>query len=279
MSEMTREQDGTIVNCRNVTLIRDSKPILQHIDWQVRPGEHWTIAGLNGSGKTTLLNMINGYIWPTYGTISVLGKPFGTVDLRQLRRSIGWVSSHLQEQLPGGETGLRIVLSGKFASHGLYEQPTEDDVARAYGIMDELGCRHVADRPYRTCSQGEKQRLLIARALMASPALLILDEPCNGLDLFAREQLLQSITRLGGQVNYRSGKQGNSTSPTLLYVTHYLEEIMPIFRHTLLLREGQVFFAGPTQEALQTERLQQFFGVSVEVTWRDGRPWIQIPGK
>lgn len=154
------------------------------------------LLGLNGSGKTTLLNMINGYIWPTQGTVSVLGHRFGQVDLRDLRKLIGCVSSSLQEKLYGSDKTQLVVISGKYATIGLYEQLSEEDTSRAEALMRTLGCGHLWDREFRTCSQGEKQKVLIARALMADPQILILDEPCNGLDLFSRERLLDSIHEL-----------------------------------------------------------------------------------
>ena len=254
-----------IIELRRVSWVRKERTILSEIDWTVAEGEHWAIFGLNGSGKTTLLNLINGYIWPSTGSVRVLGKPFGGMDLREMRKSIGWVSSHLQEQLPPGETGLRIVLSGSDASLGLYRVASEGEEQKATMLMERLGCGHLADRPYRICSQGEKQRLLICRALMASPRILILDEPCNGLDLIARERLLADLQELAGQQHL-----------TLLYVTHYVEEILPCFEHVLLLSEGKIFASGRTEEIIRSEVMSRFFGIAVEVEWHRQRPWITL---
>ncbi len=184
-----------VIQINNASLKRDDTFILKNINWSVKPGQHWAIVGLNGSGKTTLLNIINGYIWPTSGEISVLGNKFGQCDLRQLRKSIGWVSSSLQERLYGDETAQEIVLSGKHASIGLYVQPDHQDIALALGLLEQMGCSSLANQPYKTLSQGEKQKILIARALISSPQLLILDEPCTGLDLFAREQFLDTVEK------------------------------------------------------------------------------------
>ncbi|UUZ84416.1 ABC transporter ATP-binding protein [Paenibacillus sp. P26] len=211
-----------IIDVRQVSYRRDNKMLLRDVSWQVRPQEHWAILGLNGSGKTTPLNMINGYIWPTEGSIQVLGETFGETDLRELRKSIGWVSSSLQDKLYGTDKSQYVVLSGKFATLRLFDDVEQEDLEQAEEYMRRLGCLHLWDHPYQTCSQGEKQKLLIARALMASPKLLILDEPCNGLDIFSREQLLASIGEWASRKD----------TPTVLLVTHHTEEILPLFGHT-----------------------------------------------
>jgi iron complex transport system ATP-binding protein len=256
-----------IIDIKNVSWKRENKYIVKDITWSVKPGEHWVIMGLNGSGKTSLLNIINGYMWPTKGEVSVLGKKFGEYDLRKLRQSIGWVSSSMHEKLYKNETVENIVLSGKVASMGLlYEKPEIEDYQRAYELLDQMGCSGKEKRVYESLSQGEKQRVLIARALMASPELLILDEPATGLDIFAREQLLERIQEMGSQPN----------GPTLLYVTHHIEEIVPVFQHVLLLKEGQIYGAGETKELMTAEKLSTFFGTEVDVTWRNKRAWMQM---
>jgi len=255
-----------IIDIEGVTWKRGNLTLLNDIHWRVRRNEHWALLGLNGSGKTTLLNMINGYFWPTKGKVAVLNHTFGEVDLRELRQSIGWVSSSLQEKLYGSDRTQYVVISGKFASIGLYENPLPDDFARAEALMDALGCLHLWDREYRTCSQGEKQKLLIARALMADPKLLILDEPCNGLDLFSRERLLASIHDLTRRDN----------APTMIYVTHHTEEILPAFGHTLLLRRGEVFGHGETRDVMNTSMLSDFFEAPVAVEQHDDRFYVRL---
>ncbi|QAY66283.1 ABC transporter ATP-binding protein [Paenibacillus protaetiae] len=255
-----------VIDIRNVSWERGENTILKEMNWQVQPGEHWCLLGLNGSGKTTLLNMINGYIWPTRGEISILGNKFGETDLRELRKKIGWVSTALQQKLYGSETGLKIALSGKFASIGLYEQIEESDELQAEAIMDQLGCSFLKNRTYQTMSQGERQRILIARALMAKPSLLILDEPCTGLDIFAREQLLGMIHSVAAQPD----------APTIVYVTHHVEEILPVFSHTLLIKKGEVYEAGQTKDVLTSGRMSRFFDVPVEIEQKDGRHWLYV---
>lgn len=255
-----------VIEMKHIYWSRNNKAILKDINWQVRKGEHWAVLGLNGSGKSTILNIINGYIWPSKGQISVLGHPFGKVDLRELRKSIGWVSSSLQEKLYSGIATQDVVISGKFASIGLYDQPTEEDHERATSLMHDLSCFHLYDRVYDSCSQGEKQKILIARALMASPQLLILDEPCNGLDFISRESLLESINQIAIGEN----------APTILLVTHHVEEITPVFNRTLLIRNGQVFAKGTTKELLNRERLSEFFNTPIDVKWKNERAWLSI---
>ncbi|MDQ0111686.1 ABC transporter ATP-binding protein [Paenibacillus harenae] len=255
-----------VIDINGVSWDRGDKTILREIDWEVQEGEHWCLLGLNGSGKTTLLNMINGYIWPTAGQMAVLGKKFGEFDLRELRKSIGWVSTSLQQKLHGSETAFKIVLSGKFATIGLYDHADEADSQKAEALMRSLGCAALMQRTYDTLSQGERQRVLIARALMASPKLLILDEPCTGLDVFAREQLLYMISSVAEQ----------EQAPTIIYVTHHVEEILPCFSKTLLIKDGTVFAASSTNDVLKTDTMSAFFGVPVRMELHDGRNWLTV---
>src|SRR5699024_5609223 len=238
---------------RDVTWVRKGKTILNNINWDVAAGEHWSVLGLNGSGKTTLLNMVNGYIWPTTGKVSVLDNPFGKTNIVELRKSIGWVSSSLQEKISSNQRVQQIVVSGKYASIGLYEQPEDTDYDRAAELLNMLGGRHLYDRMYATCSTGEKQKVLIARALMANPELLILDEPTKGLDFISREELMTSINELAS----------NPDAPTIILVTHHIEEVLPMFSHTLLLKQGEVYGHGTREEMFTSEKLTDFFEIPV----------------
>ncbi len=257
---------AVVIAMQNVSWITDHKYILRNINWKVQNGEHWAVVGLNGSGKTSLLNIVAGYNWPSRGKVSVLKKRFGSYDIRELRKKIGWVSSFLQEKLYADETAEEIVLSGKFATIGLYDKPMKRDIERAFLLLKEMRSEHIAEQPYRTLSQGEKQKVLIARALMHSPRLLILDEPCGGLDIFSREHLLSFIEKIGHR----------KTAPTLLYVSHRIEEILPVFTHTLLLRRGEIHSQGQTKEVLTRKNLSDFFERRVDLKWRKGRAWMQV---
>ncbi len=255
-----------ILDIRDVSLNRNGFYILKNINWLVKPGEHWAVIGLNGSGKTTLLKMITGYLSPSKGEMTVLGKKFGRVDLRELRKSIGWVSSSLQESLYTSDTVEEIVLSGKYASIGLYEKPGKEDIEKADNLIEQFQLSGMKDRMYYSLSQGEKQKVIIARALMCSPRLLILDEPCIGLDIFARDNFLSLVEQICNIEEV----------PTLLYVSHHIEEITPSFQHTLFLKNGEIHSAGKTKDLLTYDNLLKFYGKPVVIEWRNERPCIRL---
>lgn len=254
------------IRLKDVSFVRSRKLILDRIDWRISPHEHWTVLGANGSGKTTLLQLLAGYLWPTQGTITVLGQKFGQVDLRELRKKIGWVGSFLQVQIPPSQRPLDFIVSGKFASIGIFEQPEAEDYRQAREVASRLRCDKILQSAYGVLSQGEKQRLLIARALIAEPELLILDEPCAGLDVAAREQLLQILEKLGKA----------ASAPTLIYVTHHLEEIIPVFTHAILLKDGRVLARARKEDVLQAHLLSEAFGIQLAVVKAADRYWTHL---
>lgn len=262
---------GDVVSIENVVFQRQGRKILDKIDWSVFQGEHWVVVGLNGSGKTSLLKIITGYEWATTGTVHVLGNLFGRTNLPELRKSIGWVSSSLDEQLisRSQDWALEVVLSGKYASIGLYDEITKEDVNQAKSILEQLDMLEFSKKPFVHLSQGEKRRIAIARALMAEPDILILDEPCNGLDVYAKEKLLSTIQAMASQ----------EKGPTLLYVTHHLEEVVPAISNALLLRDGKKVASGKKKEILTEELLSKTFGVAVSVEWKEERPWLRVEEK
>lgn len=251
---------------REVSFVADGKKILDSVSWSVGYGEHWAILGPNGAGKTTLLNIACGYLWPNAGG-SVYRKGRRLVDLRRLRESIGWVTSALVAQIPPREQVLRTVVSGRLAQVGLSEGPwgaaRERDYRRARRYLEELGCAHLADRPFGTLSQGEQQKVLIARARMAKPYLIFFDEPCAGMDPGAREVFLAGLERLGRQERI----------PSLVYVTHHVEEILPMFAKVLILKEGRVAAAGMSRKLLRRAILEELYGVPLSLLRRNGRLW------
>lgn len=263
---------GPCVRLENVTVRRGHRPVLTNIDWLVEPGRHWVVLGPNGSGKTSLLHVIYGNLWPYKGegTVTVLGQRLGACDIQQVRRAMGWVSSALHQRFPAGFTGLDIVLTGKFATTGLWRPfaraVTDQDREQALDLLARFQCGHLARQPYGAMSQGEQQRIQLARALMARPRLLMLDEPCAGLDFVAREQFLamveEVLTRPDG--------------PTVIYVTHHGEEILPAFANLLLLSQGRVAAQGPTEQVLTGEALGRAYGVPMEVHRHGGRPVITL---
>ncbi|HKJ67622.1 MAG TPA: ABC transporter ATP-binding protein, partial [bacterium] len=227
--------------------------LLRDITWHVYPGQHWVMLGPNGSGKTTLLNTLTAYFPPTTGTVTVDGKEFGRYDWRELRKRIGIVSSAVKRKIHRPVTARDMVLSGKDARLNFTGDVTEDDRRRADGILEQLHCTHLRDRLWPQLSQGERQRVMIGRALMADLCLLILDEPCAGLDPVARERFLVFIEDLAQSVH----------SPTMVFVTHHVEEIMPTFTHVLLLRSGTILASGPKQDVLNSAVLSETFDASI----------------
>lgn len=253
-----------IISLDNVSYIRNGKYILKDINWHVNRGEHWVILGPNGSGKTTTLNMVNGYIFPSQGHVKVLEFEFGHSSIIELRKRIGWVSSALSQFIPTNDYPLHIVLSGKFASLGLWEKVDDDDIARANEILDLLKIRHLAERKYGMLSQGEKQKVLIGRALMNHPDIIIFDEAFNGLDIFARHDMEITIKELA---------EGNIT---FILVTHNTDEILPVFGKALLLKDGQVHSQGDIDDMIQYDNLSDFYGANVDVFKHKDRFYLSL---
>lgn len=258
------------IRVENVSIVFGQKTILSNINWVMRRGEHWALLGPNGSGKSTMLHLILGQVRPyaNQGTVEVLGKRHGACDLFELRRAIGWVSSSLHERLDRRFTGMDIVLSGKFGTIGLWQYQlndvTDEDRQRALEVMKQFHCADLVDRPYGTMSPGEQQRVRLARAMVARPQLLLLDEPCVGLDFVAREQFLQAVSQMLSRPD----------GPTVLYVTHYAEEILPGLSHVLLLSQGRIAATGTRSEVLVDDVMSAAFGMPLTVSWHDGRPVV-----
>ncbi|MFE0375855.1 ABC transporter ATP-binding protein [Streptomyces inhibens] len=241
--------------------------ILDALDWTVRSGEHWALLGANGAGKTTVLRLIGALMFPTVGTVEVLGHRLGSVDVRELRAVIGLVSS--AQKVPQDATGHTVVLTGATGTvQPLWRKYDEATRERAHELLAELDCKELADRPYGVCSGGQRARILIARALMADPSLLLLDEPFNALDLPSREDLIDALHRLA------LGRPELAT----ITVTHHLEELSPAIGHALLLRDGRVQARGPVDEVLTSERMTACFGRPIAVSRHEGR-WLARSGR
>jgi iron complex transport system ATP-binding protein len=245
----------TILEISNLRIQRDGVVILDDVSWRVERGQHWAILGANGSGKTSLLSALTGYLMPTAGEILLLGKIYGQSDWRELRKKIGLVSSSVRQMMADDEPALETVASGKYAMIDFRGRLTSGEKSRARKLLKQVDGEHLAERPWRVLSQGERQRVLISRALMAKPRVLILDEPCAGLDPAAREHFLQFIQRLGSKKN----------SPTLVLVTHHVEEIMPFFSHLLVLKDGKVLTAGKKSSVLKAELLSKAFAARLRL--------------
>lgn len=242
----------------------DGRRILGPVDLRVHAGERWVLLGPNGSGKTTLLSLAGARRHPSSGTVRVLGLTLGRSDVRTLHPRIGHCSHLLVEMLPPNMRVLDIVLTGKRSTLATWFLPLDDeDRRRARNRLVEVGCAELSDRPYATCSQGERQRVLLARALFGRPELLILDEPAAGLDFPARESLIAALEVAAARPE----------APVILLATHHLEEIPPSTTHAGLLRHGRLVAAGPVEEVLTRELLRACFSVDLEVGRRNGRWW------
>lgn len=244
-----------VLHVEGLTIRRERTVILDQVEWQVRRGEHWVILGANGSGKTSLLRSLTGYLAPTSGDIHLLGERFGESDWRELRLHIGMVTNSFSMLIPVCETALDTVVSGKFAQLDLWARVTAADRAAGRRLLRLVRAGYLEKREWQHLSQGERQRVLIARALMANPRLLILDEPCAGLDPVAREDFLKIIDTL-------ARRRG---APALVLVTHHVEEITPAFSHALLLRGGRVLAAGPRRATLTSTNLSALFAAPVRL--------------
>ncbi len=237
--------------------------LLDEIEWTVAGGEHWVVLGPNGAGKTTLLNLAAAVSHPSEGVVEVLGARLGKIDMRALRERIGTVEAKLGRRIRGRSTGFEVVLTGAYGSIALQHKRIEPaDEARAERLLEEIGAGTIRDRRYEDCSQGERQRLLLARALMDEPELLLLDEPTAGLDLPSRERLIASLDAMAAR---------DPGLPTVT-VTHHLEEIPSSSTHALLLASGRVVAQGPIAEALTAANVSRCFEIEVEVA-RHGDRW------
>jgi iron complex transport system ATP-binding protein len=254
------------LDLRDVSYVANGKRILHAVNWTVREGEHWAILGPNGAGKTTLLRIACGYIWPNDGG-AVYRKGKELINLPELRKSIGWVTSTLTSQIPSREKTLRTVVSGRFAQIGLVEgpwgEPTRRDYDQAEAYLEQMGCASLSDQEFGTLSQGEQQKVLIARARMTKSYLIFLDEPCAGMDPGAREKFLRTLQKVGRQKKV----------PSLIYVTHHIEEILPLFKKILILKDGEVLEAGNAGTVLKRTILEKLYKASLTITKKKGRYW------
>jgi iron complex transport system ATP-binding protein len=229
--------------------------ILHEVNWRVERGQHWVILGANGSGKTSLLSALTGYLMPSSGEIRIGTDNYGASDWRDVRKSVGLVSSSLGHRIEPDQTARAIILSGHNAQINFWGQVAGREERHAARILRQVKAAHLADRAWRYLSQGERQRVLIGRALMARLRLLFLDEPAAGLDPVAREDFLKFLGVLAATRH----------APTLVLVTHHIEEIVPLFTHVLLLRDGKTLAAGAKEDVLTTVNLTATFKAPVIV--------------
>lgn len=251
-----------VIDFNNVSVLRDKKPVLSNVDWQVDSDQRWVIIGPNGAGKTTLLRVAAAQIQPSSGTARVLGQTLGEVNVFELRTRIGFASNSLSSHIPNSETVLNSVMTASYAVTGRWNESYDEiDVRRAMRVLNEWQLSDLADRAFGTLSDGEKKRAQIARSVMPDPELLLLDEPVASLDLAAREQTVSVIGAYAAE----------SAAPAMVMVTHHLEEIPAGFTHAIILSQGQVYAAGEIASTLTGDKLSEAFGVRLSVSHEDGR--------
>ncbi|AHI03447.1 iron ABC transporter ATP-binding protein [Corynebacterium falsenii DSM 44353] len=254
--------EDLIIDMRGVSVVREGREILAPLDWQVELDERWIIIGPNGAGKTTLMRLASAQMFPTTGTVTLVGEQMGKVDLREIRTAIGMSSSALAHRVPGDELVKDIVISAGYDVLGRWREEYDSmDEERAIDTLESIGAYHLAEQTWGTLSEGERKRTLIARALMTDPELLLLDEPGAGLDLGGREDLVGLLSDLADDPD----------SPAIVMITHHVEEIPPGFTHGMLLDEGHVVAQGMLEDIMTSDNLTRTFHQPIEVTQDDGR--------
>ncbi len=256
----------SILSVSGLTVTRRGIRILRSVDWTVNPGEMWTILGANGSGKTSLLSCLTGFLTPAGGTVTVLGETYGASDWTQLRKRIGLVSSSVRQMVDDTEQPREIIAGGKYGQINFWGKLTAEDHRQVRTVARQVRCTPLLERDWAVLSQGERQRVMTGRALMTRPELLILDEPCAGLDPVARDRFVHFMQQLA------TGKK----SPAVVLVTHHLEEIPPACTHALVLRNGAVAASGPIRSVLGSNLLSEAFGAPVKVRHHHGKWDLQI---
>lgn len=239
--------------------------LLHNINWEVQKGDHWIVFGMNGCGKTTLLSIIAGYNDFTAGSVKVFGEAYNNDNILQNRKKIGWVSSSFFDKYLTWESALNIVLSGLTGTLSIQFDIADADVKQAKKLLKELRLGDKINQPFCLMSKGERQCVLIARALISNPEILILDEPGTGLDIYAREYVLKTVEDLALH-----------TDITLIYVTHYAEEILPMFDKILLMRDGKQYYQGKTEDAMNAEQLTDFLRYNADVQKNGDKYDIQL---
>lgn len=249
-----------VIETNHISCKSGYKYLIKDISWNVKVGEHWVVFGMNGSGKTTLLSIIAGFKHFTSGDIRILGQDLSNESLLNIRKRIGWVSASFFDKYYSKESVMDIILSGRTGTLCFEGYASLEERNYAQNILKELGLSDRKNYTFDMLSKGERQNVLIARALYANPDVLILDEPCTGLDIYNREYLFQALEVLAEKKNL-----------TIIYVTHYVEEITPLFDHVLLMKNGHIFASGKTKKLFTDEILTEFLDYPVKLVWDNGK--------
>lgn len=256
----------TVIQTDHLCCQAGNKFLLKDINWEVGEGEKWIVFGLNGSGKTTLLSIVSGFKMPTSGSLHVFGETYNDENILAIRKRMGWISSSYFDKYYTHESILTIVLSGLTGGFGIDGSVTAEDVIHAKALLKEWHLERKHDFPFSMLSKGERQNVLIARAMMTDPDILVLDEPGTGLDVVAREMLLRKISEMA-----------ENSNKTIIYVTHYPEEILPVFDKGLILSHGKIVDRGTVKEIMSTERLSRSLETPLHVGHlADGRMDLRV---
>lgn len=251
-----------VLHLRGVHRTTDGVEILRGVDWTIETGQHWAVLGPNGCGKTTLVRIASMWLHPSAGEVTVLGERLGRTDVRTLRERVGFASASMADLLRGELSVTDIVMTARNAALEPWWHDYDDaDRAAAHRALERVGVAHLADRRFGACSSGERQRVLVARALSTHPGLLLLDEPTAALDLAGREQFVRMLSTLANE----------PATPPMALVTHHVEEIPAGFTHVLLVKDGQVLAQGPIDTTLTTTTLSECFGIPLALERRRGR--------
>ncbi|HMS75816.1 ABC transporter ATP-binding protein [Gordonia sp. (in: high G+C Gram-positive bacteria)] len=246
-----------LIDFRDVAVVRSGKTLVGPVSWQVELDERWVIIGPNGAGKTTLMRLAAGELYPTTGEAFVLNEKLGRVELRELTTRIGMAGPGLLDRIPDDELVRDVVVSAGYSVLGRWREQYDDvDRERALESLESMGAEHLADRVFGTLSEGERKRVVIARALMTDPEMLLLDEPAAGLDLGGREELVARLSDLAKDAD----------APAIVLITHHVEEIPEGFTHALLLSEGGVVAMGLLPEVVTSRNLSMAFRQQITLT-------------
>ena len=251
-----------LVQIKNADVYIGGNQALKSLNWTMNEGENWAVVGNNGSGKTTLMKLVFGELIPVYGgQVHWFGKREHT-PLLEVREKLGYVSAEYQDNYDRPALGWEVVASGFFSSIGLHESVTSGQKESALNAMAHLGIETLSDTPFRQMSYGEARRILLARAMVHRTKLLILDEPCAGLDIPTRERFLQTLEKLPRK------------RTSMIYVTHRIEEIMPCISHVLFLKDGKIVAQGKKDEMMQSKILSRALGCTLSVEKNSDRYWL-----
>ncbi|MDR0932720.1 MAG: ATP-binding cassette domain-containing protein [Victivallales bacterium] len=256
------------IDIKNANVRIGGRDIIHNLDWQVKKGGRCFILGANGAGKTTLVKTLMGYAWPRFGAkVEVLGHLFGQTNLVELRKKIAWVSPFMSQFTNTESTGLEMVLSGFDGTLGLTRKPTSQEIDTAKALMERFRCGHLTDQEIFTMSSGEQVKIMIARALLTKPELVILDEPSVYLDMAGREFLLEEIRQIAEKL----------PEVTIIFITQRIEDILPIFNEGMILASGRIVEDGERDKVLREDVLSSAYGLPIKlVKNKSGRFWAML---